>query len=207
MSIKLYMLNWLKNQGKGGNTPTGDYNTKLEATGITSLSYYSNLEMLVRKIDVSEIDFSSMTNISYLFHNSQNLEEINGQMIANTTDFNYVFNDCRKLKKIDLTKVNTKNATNFQYAFYNCTLLETLIFGNNFTLESVVNNHGLDNMLYNCNELNDDSLNNLLGLLLTATSYTGAKKLSQLGLPSSLRTKCTTLSNWSACENAGWVTG
>ena len=55
--------------------------------------------------------------------------------------------------------------------------------------------------------LTDESLNNIMATMLTATAYIGTKTLSHTSLTSEQATKCTTLSNYSAFTAAGWTTG
>ena len=62
-------------------------------------------------------------------------------------------------------------------------------------------------MFDNCTSLTDDSLNNILAMLTNATAYTRTKTLKYIGLSKTQATTCTTLSNWAACEAAGWTTG
>lgn len=62
-------------------------------------------------------------------------------------------------------------------------------------------------MFKNCTSLSNDSLNNILAMLTNATAYTGTKTLKYIGLSETQATTCTTLSNWTACETAGWTTG
>ncbi len=59
------------------------------------------------------------------------------------------------------------------------------------------------NAFQNCGNLTDESLNNIMQMCINS-SITSNKTLSNIGLSSTQRTKCTTLSNYQAFLNAGW---
>jgi hypothetical protein len=59
-------------------------------------------------------------------------------------------------------------------------------------------------MFANCQTLSDESLNNILAMCINASTYTGTKTLSQLGLSATQKTKCKSLSNWDSFVAAGW---
>lgn len=208
MDIDLYMLNWIKNQGKGKSTPSGDYNAKLDTTGITTISNNFGIKDLIKKIDANNLDLSNLTTLDYLFQACRNLIEIEGKLTTGLiTSFNDVFTGCEKITSIDLTNVNTKNCTSFLFCFSNCISLVDITFGDNFSFESVTGSNSLNNMFTASRKLSDTTLNSFLEVLLSATSYTGTKTLSTLGMAKAVANKCATLSNWSACEALGWTTG
>ena len=66
----------------------------------------------------------------------------------------------------------------------------------------------MKNMFYGCDNLNNESLNNILQMCINATKVTTSKKtLKSIGLSEEQATKCTTLSNYEAFTAAGWTTG
>lgn len=208
MDIDLYMLNWIKNQGKGKSTPSGDYNTKLDTEGITRISTNFGIKELIKKINANNLDLSNLTTLDYLFQGCLNLEEIEGIITSDsTTSFILTFGGCSKLTSVNLTNVNTKNCTSFMSCFTGCSSLVDINFGNNFSFESVTGNTQLNNMFTGCRNLSDTTLNSFLKVLLSATSYTGTKTLSTLGMVYAVANKCATLSNWADCQTAGWSTG
>ena len=62
-------------------------------------------------------------------------------------------------------------------------------------------------MFYNCTNLSDESLNNILAMCKNATSYSDTKTLAYIGLTEEQANRCKTLSNYSAFTAAGWTTG
>ena len=103
------------------------------------------------------------------------------------------------IKQIPL--INTSNVTSMNNMFANCSSLITI------PVLDTSNVTGINNMVNNCSSLSNDSLNNILAMLTNATSYSGTKTLAYIGLSEIQATTCTTLSNWSACQAAGWSTG
>ena len=115
------------------------------------------------------------------------------------TSMSSMFSVCTSLTEIPL--IDTSKVTSMTYMFSGCTSLTTIPLLDT----SKVTNMG--SMFYNCTSLSNDSLNNILAMLTNATSYTRTKTLKYIGLSEIQATTCTTLSNWSACEAAGWTTG
>ena len=58
-----------------------------------------------------------------------------------------------------------------------------------------------------CDNLSNESLNNILLMLKNMTLVSSNKTLKYAGLSSTQATTCTSLSNWSACYSLGWRTG
>ena len=66
---------------------------------------------------------------------------------------------------------------------------------------------GLYNTFGYCNQLETNSLNNIMQMCINATSYTRTKTLKEIGLSSTQATTCQSLSNYQAFLEAGWTTG
>lgn len=118
---------------------------------------------------------------------------------SNVTRMSYMFQNCTALTEIPL--LDTSNVTDMYNMFQNCTALTTVPQLDTSNVTS------MNNAFKNCTSLSNDSLNNILAMLTNATAYTGTKILKYIGLSETQVTTCTTLSNWSACEAAGWTTG
>lgn len=148
---------------------------------------------------IPQIDTSKVENMSYMFDGCSKLETVPMINTSSVTNMYQMFRNCTNLTTIP--KINTSNVTNMDYMFNFCNNLTTIPQLNMNNVSSMIS------MFNDCVNLSNDSLNNILASLLTATSYTGAKTLNRIGLSSTQATTCTTLSNWSACEAAGWTTG
>lgn len=134
--------------------------------------------------DLSSTVYSSMKDHAALeraFYQCNNLTSISfinmGQMLA-TIDLSYVFSFCESLETISGFELPDNQVVDMSRTFYNCTALT------------------------------NDFLNTILGQLnKLGTNYVGTKTLKYIGLSETQATTCTTLSNWSTAEAAGWTTG
>ena len=150
-------------------------------------------------ITIPLIDTSNVTSMSSMFDGCTTLITIPQLNISSAEEVNNMFNNCTSLTTIP--QLDTSSAIDMSSMFSNCTALVTVPQLNMNSADSITN------IFANCNSLSNDSLNNILASLLTATSYSGTKTLARIGLSSTQATTCTTLANWSACESAGWTTG
>ena len=148
---------------------------------------------------IPQIDTSKVENMSYMFDGCSKLETVPMINTSSVTNMYQMFRNCTNLTTIP--EINTSNVTKMDYMFNFCNNLTTIPQLNMNNVSS------MSSMFNDCVNLSNDSLNNILASLLTATSYTGTKTLNRIGLSSTQATTCTTLSNWSACEAAGWTTG
>lgn len=152
-----------------------------------------------RKIEtIPNIDTSKVTDMYRMFNNCYSLVSIPEMNTQNVTSMGYMFAYCNNLTSIP--EMNTSKVTNMNNMFYNCYNLAIIPILN---MNKVTN---LENMFTGCSPT-EASLNNILSSLLTATVYTGTKTLQYIGLTQEQAQICTTLSNWAACEAAGWTTG
>lgn len=148
---------------------------------------------------VAMTNTNTLITTSYMFGNCKQLENVPLLDMSNVKNMDYMFEYCSSLTEIP--NINTTNVKNMCGAFSYCSSLTTIP---QLNMNKVTN---LSITFENCSSLSDDSLNNILASLLTATSYTYTKTLKYIGLSEEQATKCTTLSNWSTCEAAGWTTG
>ena len=145
------------------------------------------------------LDTSNVTNMNQMFTNCKNLITISLLNTSKVTNMTYMFNGCSSLTTIPL--LDTSNAVYMDQMFYGCTNLTTIPLLDTRKVTSI------SDMFGGCSSLSDDSLNNIMQMCVTATSYTGTKTLKYIGLTSEQADKCKTLSNYSAFTSAGWTTG
>ena len=160
----------------------GSENGSLEANtnGSGMFSYLDNVDTL----DLTGLDTSNMTSMSYMFYNSNSLKSINLSnfntsklLYANNmfngctslesldlsnfntskvTNFSNMFRDCQKMKEINLSNFDTSSATTFANLFYNCSSLTTLDLSS-FNTNKVTY---MGSMFYNCSSLTSLDLSN-----------------------------------------------
>ena len=148
---------------------------------------------------IPSIDTSAVTDMNSMFSGCTSLTEISLIDTSAVTSMNSMFYACTSLTTIP--QLDTSAVTDMRYMFYACTSLTTIP---QLDTSAVTR---MSSMLNGCTSLSNDSLNNILAMLTNATAYTRTKTLKDIGLSETQATTCTTLSNWSACEAAGWTTG
>lgn len=112
-----------------------------------------------------------------------------------------MFRLCTNLEIVP--KLNTSNVTSMTNMFYNCTHLKEIPA---FDCEKVV---AFNTTFGQCPNLTDNSLNNILKMCISATSYTGTKTLSTLGFIVSNYpvSRIEALPSYQAFIDAGWTIG
>ena len=166
-----------------------------KASALNNMFQYCNA-----LIQVADLDYSNATNLDYIFNNCNQLKSIsnfnvNGRM-------QYSFDTCSKLETI---KGNLK-PTSLRMAFNNWKKIKNipLIDGSNLS-----GSNSLQGSFTNCPNLTDTSLDNILQMCISATSYAGTKTLARLGFvvdnyPTS---RIQALPHYQAFLNAGWTIG
>ena len=193
----------------------------LDTADVTNM--YSMFYNCTSLTTIPQLDTSKVTSMGYMFYNCTSLTTIPQLDTSKVTDMNRMFQGCTSLTTIPL--LDTSAVTGMTYMFDNCTSLTTIpqldtsavtnMYGMFYNCTSLTTIPQLDTskvtsmtyMFDNCTSLTDDSLNNILAMLTNATAYTRTKTLKYIGLSKTQATTCTTLSNWAACEAAGWTTG
>ena len=145
------------------------------------------------------LNTSKVTNMSQMFQSCTNLKSIPQLDTSNVTDMGFMFWGCSSLETIPL--LNTSKVTNMSRLFQSCSNLKSIPQLDTSKVTDMYD------MFYNCISLSNESLNNILAMCANATTFSGTKTLQYLGLKKEQATTCTTLSNWEACEAAGWTTG
>ncbi len=96
--------------------------------------YYTNNCRLFRNlpscttIDVSGLNTSKMTSMSYMFQNDAALTRLDLRSFdtSNVTDMSAMFSECQKLVSLDLRRFDTSLVTNMSSMFSNCKVLPHL---------------------------------------------------------------------------------
>lgn len=178
-------------------TFTGTYNALLKNPSSTSFTLNTWIT------ELSELDLSGVTNLQNAFNGMSNLTRIPIKNIGSVTNYNSFCKNSSKLTSV--ISDQPLNGTNYNQAFQNCSALVEIpnISGAKITNNS--NYNGFYQMFSGCNNLNDESLEKILDMCISATQVTANKTLNFMSLPTTLRNRCTTLSNYQAFLNAGWT--
>lgn len=121
------------------------------------------------------------------------------------------FRSCTSLSAIDISNFSTSNwvlgsVGSLREMFSNCTNLIHIEFGN-FETFDVTKTNAIYNMFYNCNKLDDYTLDGILRLCILVTNNidVSSRKLSTLGITNNtLLSIIPTLPNYNDFISAGW---
>jgi len=205
----------------------GSENGSVEANtnGAGMFAYLDN----VSSLDLSGLDTSNMTSMTYMFYNSSKLVNIdlsefktskllyfnnmfNGcSSLVNLdlssfdtskiSNFSNLFKDCTSLKKINLSSFDTHSATIFAFTFMNCQSLENLNLSN-FNTSKVTDMSG---MFYNCSSLTSLDLSNFNTTNVTSMGsgmFYNCNKLTSLDLSNFNTSKVTDMSDmFNSCSS------
>lgn len=178
-----------------GNTPIFNY------------KYYfnlSNAEVIFNDeenatLNVNYIDklYSTETNLLPIIRNVK----IINCLIQTTSSLASLCANFSKLITVNNIKISSA-VSSINSMFYGCSKLKNIpVFDT-----SKISGANMDSVFQNCNSLTDESLNNILLMCINATSYTGTKTLSKLGITNAtLIAKIPNLSNYQDFLNAGWT--
>lgn len=153
-------------------------------------------------ITIPPLDMSNNDNTAYMFYDCINLISAPLSNANNLINTRYMFCNCKSITEIP--QLNTSKVITMNSMFYGCIKLTTLP---QLDATGITANTGLETMFYNCPNLSDESLNNILLMCANFSGYTGTKTLKHMSLTEEQATKCTTLSNYQAFLDAGWTTG
>lgn len=176
------------------------------------------------------VDTSNVTNMNAMFSGCKALQTVPKLNRDKVTAISASFKDCVNLKEAgDVESTTTTGSFSADFAFQNCISLETVPMIKNsgiatsmygtfkgctnlknvpqFDVGTTAGISSMNGTFTDCPNLTSTSLNNIMGMILGASSYTGTKTLKFIGLTETQATTCTGLSNWSALQTAGWTTG
>ncbi len=90
-----------------------------------------------KKVDLSELDTSNVTNMFCFFNGCPSLEEVNlkGLDTSKVTDMGCFFTHCPSLKEADLSSFDTSKVKNMIWFFKDCSSLEKIDLSS-FNLEN-----------------------------------------------------------------------
>ena len=175
----------------------------LDTSNMTSMTYmFYNSSKLVN-IDLSEFKTSKLLYFSNMFNGCSSLVNLDLSSFdtSKISNFSNLFKDCTSLKKINLSSFDTHSATIFAYTFMNCQSLENLNLSN-FNTSKVTTMSG---MFYNCNSLTSLDLSNFNTTNVTSMGsgmFYNCNKLTSLDLSNFNTSKVTDMSDmFNSCSS------
>ena len=193
--------NW--NSGATSLASKFSYNTTLKYMPLVDTSSATNMNSMFEGcsnlLKVPLLDTSKVTRMQSMFAYCSLLTTIPQIDTSKVTTMFSMFESCTKLKAIP--QIDTQNVDSMFVMFRNCSNLEDVPVLNTAKVTTILQ------MFTGCSSLSNDSLNNIMQMCINAVSYTGTKKLKEIGLTSAQATTCQSLSNYQDFINAGWTTG
>lgn len=205
----------------GSTAPNGTQATfrkaKIKQGSRISINKTTNAQDMFRECDIKTSSLATIStgyiNASYMFMDSDiDLTYSQDHMLdaqikvsnANGMFKNAEFVQNDAIISIGSSLIDINSNTSFNETFYNCNV-KTITFDSNTTFANVTT---FNNMFYDAKNLDNNTLDAILGLLITASSYTGTKTLAALGFTDATvypQTRFQNLSNWNAFTTAGWL--
>ena len=117
----------------------------------TGSYWFSSCENLVTIENISYLNTSEMTDMSYMFYGCENLQslDVSNFNTENVTDMSVMFRKCKNLQSLDVSNFNTAKVKNMDNMFADCWILQSLDLSN-FNTENVTN---MNFMFYWCENL------------------------------------------------------
>ena len=192
MDVTSYLLG--KNASSGGGGADEYFESTQSGNFGNAFTFGARFLKTIPKVEITK------PNFNYAFYNYENLITIPQLDTSAVIMMSFAFQGCTSLVSVPL--LNTSNVTSFSNTFNGCTSLTTVPA---FDASKVTN---FDNMFNNCRQLTDESLNNILKMCISATSYAGVKSLGALAMSGNYSAaKIQSLPSYQDFVNAGWTIG
>ena len=119
---------------------------------------FHNCENLI-ELNIKNFNTTNVMNMKSMFCGCKNLKKLNIENFntTNVTNMGSMFYNCSSLKDLNIKNFDTTNVTDMEYMFYKCSMLKDLEFGVNFNTENVTDMNG---MFGKCSNLTKLDLNN-----------------------------------------------
>ena len=129
---------------------------------------FYQLENIIN-VDLSEFDFSEVTDMSYMFASCYNIEKIEFGNIDSSSlkNMELLFQACQKLTSMDLSNFDTSKVTDMSHLFSICSEIKTINFGKINT--SLVKNMG--HFFFGCKKLTSIDVSEFDTSQVTDMSY------------------------------------
>ena len=115
--------------------------SNLDTSSVTNMSgMFSDCNSLT-ELNLSNFDTSKVTDMSYMFRDCRGLTELNISNFdtSNVTNMSSMFGDCHGLTELDLSNFDTSKVRAMVGMFFGCSGLTEITVGCNWTTENVIN--------------------------------------------------------------------
>ena len=117
----------------------------------------------VTSMDLSGLDTSSATDMSFMFADCASLTTLDVSMLktSNVTNMAAMFAGCTTLPSLDLSALNTSKVSNMWIMFYKCSNLATLNLSGSFSTKAAAASDAINSMgnyFYGCHKISTVTL-------------------------------------------------
>lgn len=181
----------------------GDKNAKISILNDDSMYFFNNYLSLEEIENLKAIDFSNITDLSYMFLNCSSLKKIDLNSINTENVFNLkgMFAGCVSIESINIKDFNTSKVKNMSQMFSNCFSLKQLTVPDKFIWDSLIYASG---MFLNCEALNniDTSKFDIRNVAFMDSMFSGCSSLSSIDISKFDTRKVNNMSNlFSYCQS------
>ena len=129
--------------------------TKFNTSKVTGMNSMFQGCSSLTSLDVTKFNTSNVTAMNDMFKGCSSLTslDVTNFDTSKVTDMSYMFYGCNSLISLDLRNFNTSKATNMSKMFSECFKLKCVVFGKEFSRESISNLNNINNLFYGCSAL------------------------------------------------------
>ena len=129
--------------------------TKFNTSNVTTMSDMFHGCSSLTSLDVTKFNTSNVTTMMDMFYQCSSLTslDVTNFNTSNVTTMRDMFAYCSSLISLDLRNFNTSKATNMSEMFYECFKLKCVVFGKEFSRESISDLSNINNLFYGCRAL------------------------------------------------------
>ena len=151
------------------------------------------------------VDTSNATNMANMFNDCGNLKNLPLLDTSKVISMAGMFQNCSVIETIPL--FDTSSVVNMNKMFSGCKELKNIPLLDTSNIDSIASYH--QNIFSNCNNLTDESLDNILNMCINMKNVSSSKTLAYIGISSTYysTSKIEALPHYQDFINAGWTIG
>ena len=129
--------------------------TNFDTSNVTGMANMFHGCSSLTSLDVTKFNTSKVTGMANMFHGCSSLTslDVTNFDTSTVTGMSAMFYGCRSLISLDLRNFNTSKATNMSKMFSECFKLKCVVFGKEFSRESISNLSNINNLFNGCSAL------------------------------------------------------
>ena len=129
------------------------------------------VEMIINGEDITKVNYSKITNMSFLFSNNNELKSVPNLEVGNVTNMLGMFENCENL--VDVGNIDTSGSYNLAYMFQGCRKLRSVPKFDTRNVQTAYK------MFYGCKNLEYINMTNLSKIEEVSKIFFGCKSLKE----------------------------